>query len=78
VQYDDSRWGGEKEAQLRMIRQALHGLIGDVDFPANRERLVRQAREQEAPERVVQALAGLPDRMYQDWDAVAENAQWQQ
>jgi hypothetical protein len=46
--------------------------LGGVDYPADRDELVRYAQEQGAPDDVVEALSGLDDRAYADPTEVSE------
>jgi len=46
--------------------------LGGVDYPADRDELVRYAEEQGAPDDVVDALRQLGDRAYADPTEVSE------
>lgn len=46
--------------------------LGGIDYPAPKEQLVQQAREQNAPEGVRTVLDGLPNKQYDGPDEVSE------
>jgi hypothetical protein len=52
----------------------LQKALGGVDYPADKERLVRHAEEQGADEQVLDALRKIPDRQYDGPNAVSAAA----
>lgn len=70
-----------------MITDKLHGmldkfkiagLLRQVHFPITKPELVEYAEEHNAPEKVVQVLEKLPDKVYQSASHVLENLRGQQ
>lgn len=58
-----------RQVPAREIAEALAG----VRFPADRRRLVEQARLNDAPRPVVQAIEELPHRRFRDLEDVRRN-----
>jgi hypothetical protein len=53
-------------------REQIGQAIADASFPASRSDLLRQAEESDAVDWVVAALRGLPDRQFENVEAVWE------
>lgn len=51
----------------------IQKFLGGVDYPAKKQALVDHAREQGAPDDVIQTLEGLPEREYEGPNGVIKD-----
>lgn len=59
-----------------MAHTTVHDVLAaleDVDFPADKEALLRAARRADAPQEVIHALRGIPREEYTNRDDVAHS-----
>jgi hypothetical protein len=66
-------WSGQDiDYEDVRTREEIGQVIADASFPASRSDLVRQAEEADAVDWVTSALRRLPDRRYENVEAVWE------
>lgn len=61
--------GGEASSQPghgKVSASEIERFIGGIDFPANKQDLVKQARSNDAPQEVLDVMEDFPDRKYND------------
>lgn len=52
------------QGQVRVSPAQIEKHLGGIDYPASKQKLVQHAREQNAPEEVMQVLDRLPEQEY--------------
>ncbi|MEU4723294.1 DUF2795 domain-containing protein [Nonomuraea dietziae] len=63
---------GMSSRQVDRRSEVSRWISGTHAFPADRDTLLERARSQSAPDGVLAAIRSLPDRVYDNMEAVAE------
>jgi len=50
----------------------LQRYLGNVTYPANKQDLIKTAKDHKAPQEVMSLLQGLPDKEYEDFTEISE------